>query len=98
MDWTLEDNMVDGLFFCATLTSRRGGHTPFVQSGAKTFDTGAEAFKLDPGCSWDGHSEGVGAGVEDENAESCRAVHPPRIPLVTHLLRRTARTYVVVVR
>jgi len=27
MDWTLEDNMVDGLFFCATLTSRRRGHT-----------------------------------------------------------------------
>ena len=23
MDWTLEDNMVDGLFFCATLTGRR---------------------------------------------------------------------------
>jgi len=23
MDWTLEDNMVDGLFLCATLTSGR---------------------------------------------------------------------------
>jgi len=23
MDWTLEDNMVDGLFFCATLTGRK---------------------------------------------------------------------------
>ena len=23
MDWTLEDNMVDGLFFCAILTGRR---------------------------------------------------------------------------
>ena len=34
MDWTLEGNMVDGLFFCATLTGRRGGHTPFVQAGA----------------------------------------------------------------
>jgi len=33
MDWTFEDDMVDGLFFCATaatLTSRRMGHTPFV--------------------------------------------------------------------
>jgi len=30
MDWTLEDSMVDGLFFCAALT----GHTPFVQAGA----------------------------------------------------------------
>jgi len=27
MDWTLEDDMVDGLFFCATLTGRRGGRT-----------------------------------------------------------------------
>ena len=30
MDWTFEDNMVDGLFFCATLTGRRDGHIPFV--------------------------------------------------------------------
>jgi len=27
MDWTLKDNMVDGVLFCATLTGRRGGHT-----------------------------------------------------------------------
>jgi len=33
IDWTLEDDMVDGLFFCAILTGRRGGHTPFVQAG-----------------------------------------------------------------
>jgi len=38
VDWTLKDNMVDGLFFCATLTGRRGGHTPFAQARAKTFD------------------------------------------------------------
>jgi len=35
MDWTVEDDMVDGLF-CATLTGRRGGHTPFIQAGAET--------------------------------------------------------------
>jgi len=46
--------MVDGLFFCATHTGRRGGHTPFVQ--AETSDTGAEAVKPDPGSSWEGHS------------------------------------------
>ena len=56
MDWTLEDTMVDGLFFCATLTGRRGGYTPFVQAGAETSDTGAEAVKPDPGSSWEGHS------------------------------------------
>jgi len=58
MDWTLEDNMVDGLFFCATLTGRRGGHTPFVQAGAETSDTGAEAVNPDPSSSWEGHSWG----------------------------------------
>ena len=57
MDWTLEDNMVDGLFFYAILTGRRGGHTPFLHTGAETSDTGAEAVKPDSGSSWEGHSE-----------------------------------------
>jgi len=73
--------MVDGLLICATLTDRRGGHTPFVQAGAETSGTGAEMVKTDPGASWDGHSRG-GGGVGDENAESCGVVCPPRIPLV----------------
>jgi len=81
--------------FCATLTGRRGGRTPFVQAGAETSNTGAEAFKPDPGFSWEGHSWGVGAGVRDENAESCGVVHPLRISLVIGPLRRT---YVVVVK
>jgi len=50
--------MVDGLFFCATLTGRRGGRTPFVQAGAETSDTGVEAVKPDPGSSWEGHCGG----------------------------------------
>jgi len=94
MDWTLQDIMVDGLF-CATLTGRRGGHTPFVQAGAETSDTGVEAFKPDPSSSGEGHSGSVGAGVGDENAESCGAVRPPRIPVV---IRPPRRMYVVVVR
>jgi len=49
MDWTLEDNMIDGLFFCATLTGRRGDHTLFVQAGAEMSDNDAEAVKPDPG-------------------------------------------------
>ena len=63
MDWTVKGNRVDGLFFCATLASRRGGHTPFVQAGVETPDTSAEAVKPDLGCSWEGHSEGVSASV-----------------------------------
>jgi len=58
MDRTLEDNMVDGLLFCATLTGRRGGHTPFVQAGAETSNTGAEVVEPDLGSSWEGHSRG----------------------------------------
>jgi len=51
MDWTLKDNVVDGLFFCATLTGHRGDHTPFVQAGVEMSNTNVELLKLDPGCS-----------------------------------------------
>jgi len=94
MDWTLKDNMVESLFFCATLTGRRGSHTPFVQAGAETPDTGAEVVKPDTGCSWEGHS-GVGADVGDENAEFCGVVRPLCVPLVISPMRGT---WVVVVR
>jgi len=87
--------MADGLFFCATLTGRKGGHTPFLRAGAETPDAGAEAVKSDPGSSREGRSWGMGAGVEDENDESCGIDCPLRIPLVIRPMRRT---YVVVVR
>ena len=93
MDWTLGDNMADGLFLCATLTSRRGGHTPFVQTGAEGSANGAEAVKPDPPCSWEGHCWKVGAGAGDESTESRKVVQPLRLPLVIRLERRT---YVVV--
>jgi len=57
--------MVDSLFFCATLTGRRKGHTLFVQAGAETPDTGAEAVKPNTGSSWEGHCGGVGSDVGD---------------------------------
>jgi len=50
--WTLEDNMVNDLFFCATLTVRRGGHTPSVQAEAEIWETGAEAVLPDTRFSW----------------------------------------------
>ena len=88
-------DMVNGLFFRATLTGRRGGHTPFVQTGVEKSDTGAEAVKPDTSSSWEGHSGWVGPGVGHENAESCGAVRPFRTPLMIRPLRGT---YVVVVR
>ena len=55
-----------------------GGHTPFLQAGVETSDTGAEAVKPDPGSSWEGHSDEVSAGVGDKCAESCKVVRPVR--------------------
>ena len=52
MDWTLEDHMADGLFFCTTLTGRRGEHTPFVRAGTEMSDLGANAVTPGPCCSW----------------------------------------------
>jgi len=89
MGWTLQDNVVNGLFFCTTLASRRGGHIPFVQAGSEASDTGAEAVKPDPGSSWEGHFEGMGTGVGDESAESCRVVRPLHTPLMIRPVRRT---------
>jgi len=88
--------MVGGLFFCTTLTGRRGGHTPFVQAGAETSNTSAKAVMPDPGsCCGVIPGGWVGAGVGDENAESCWVVRPLRIPL---MIRPVHRTFVVVVR
>jgi len=92
MDWTLEDDMVDGLF-CATLTGLRGGHTPFVQAGAESPDTGAEAVMPNPRCPWQGHSWRVSAGFESTEPRS--VVQPLRTPLV---IRPERRTSVVVCR
>jgi len=43
-----EDNTVNGLIFFTTLTSRRSIHTPFVQTGAETSDTEADAVLIRP--------------------------------------------------
>jgi len=77
----MEDNMVDGLFICATLTGRRGGHTSFVQAGAETSNIDVEAVKLDPGSSCKGHSRGW-VLVSGMKMQSCGVVCPPHIPLV----------------
>jgi len=87
--------MTDGLFFCATLAGRIGGHTPFVQAGAETSDTCGEAVKPDPRFSWKGHSRRVDAGAGDESTESHKVVRPLLLPLV---IRSERRTHAVVVR
>ena len=75
--------MVVGLFFCATLTGRRGGHIPFVQAGAETSNNGAESVKPDPGSSWEGHSGSVVvAGVWDCPPTPHSIGDPPSAPHV----------------
>jgi len=95
MNWTVKDNMVSALFFCVTLTSCKWRHTPFVQAGTETSDTGAEAVKPDPRLSWQGHSGKVGAHVGDESTESRSTLQP--LPILS-VIRPERRTSVVVVR
>jgi len=38
MDWTLEDNMVDGLFFCTILTDRKWAIAHLCQQEWKQTD------------------------------------------------------------
>jgi len=64
MDWTLDDDMFDSLFFCVTFTGRRGGQTAFVLTGAGKSDAGAEPVKSDPGCSWKGEGPLVTRGLD----------------------------------
>ena len=87
--------MVDGLFFCAPLRSRRRGHAPFVQAGVEASDTGAEVVELGLRCILKGHFRGVCAGVGVESAQSRSDVQPLRIPPV---ILPDRRMYVFVVR
>jgi len=66
---------------------------PIWTSRNRNAQLGAEMIKPDPGSSFEDHSRGVGAGVGDENVESCRIVHPPCIALMIHPVHRS---YVVV--
>jgi len=65
MNWTLEDNMVYGLVFCATLAGRRWRHTPFVQTEAETPNTSEQVVKLVPGFVWEVLSPGNGCRCQD---------------------------------
>jgi len=51
-------------FYYSTLTNRGSGHTPFMQTGAETSDTGAEVVEPDPHCSLQGYSRGLGRGCK----------------------------------
>jgi len=87
--------MVDSLFFCARLRSRRRGHAPFVQAGEEASDTGAEVVELDLRCFLRGHFRGVGPSVGDESTQSRSVVQPLRIPPV---ILPDRRMYVFAVR
>jgi len=46
MDWTFENNMVEGFLFCANFTNQGRRYHAFVQAGAETFDTGVEGHQI----------------------------------------------------
>ena len=80
MDWTLEDNVVDGLF-CAT-QAVGGGQAPFVQEGV-------EAVKPEPRCSWQGHFGRACAGIGDKSMEPRTVIQPLRIAWGIRPVHRT---------
>ena len=104
MDWTLVDGMDIGGQHGRRFVHLRHTHRPqrkpypicTVQAGAETSDTGAQAVKSDPSCSWEGHSRGWLSAFGDKNAESSEFVRPLRILLVIHPVSRTYFVYVVV--
>ena len=77
--------MAGGLFFCATLTGRRGGHTPFVRAGSETSDTGRlykQEKKRPTQLTYavlGSHSRSVGADVGDESTKPLSVVQPLRL-------------------
>jgi len=90
-------NMIDGLFFCVTLTGRRRGHTHLCKHGAEMSDTGAESVKPNPRCSWQGHSREGGCRCRGWKPESTefRGVFQPL--LITSVIRQDRRTSAYVV-
>jgi len=79
MDWTLKDNMAGGLFFCAILTGRRGGHTPFCASRSANVRHECGGGSAGPRCSWQSHSRRMGADVGDESTKPRSVVQPLRL-------------------
>jgi len=77
----MKDIMVNSLFHCATLQAIEGPH-PICVIRAEMSDTGAEAVKLDPHCSLQGHSRNVDVGIRDESRESCSVLQLHHIPSV----------------
>ena len=88
MDWTLED-MVDGLFFCATPTAAEEA-IPHLYKKELKRPTPVRRRLRGPTPFLGGSFEWVSdAGVGDESTESCRVVRPLCFPLVFRPLRPT---------
>jgi len=73
MDSRLNDNIVDSLCFCTTLTGRRGGHTHLHKQERK------RPTPVRRWLSWTQALLGrviLGVSAGDENAEFCGVVYP----------------------
>jgi len=84
IDWTVKDNMVNGLFFCATLTIRRRGHTPICVSRSGNVRHRCGGGQAGPTLFL------VGANVGNESTKYRSILQPLRIPLVIRPERLTS--------
>jgi len=87
--------MVNGLFFCDTLTGHRGSHTQLYSEELKRTTPVRRRLSRTRALLGRAIAGRKGTGVWNKNAESCRVGRPLCIPLV---IRSLPRTYVVVVR
>jgi len=78
------------VLLCHTHRPQRG-HTPFVQAGSETSDTGVEAVQPDLRCSWKSHSRSVVADVGDESTKPRSVVQPLRLRIPSRSTQSTAR-------
>ena len=80
---SVEQHRQWSVLLCHTHEPLRG-YIPFVKAGTETSNTGAEAVKPHPSCSWQGHSRRVGANVGNEGIEFCSVLQQLRIPSVIY--------------
>ena len=64
MDWTVKNNMVNGLFFCATSHKLQKGPYSICAGRIGNVRDGCGSGQPDLRCSWQGHSERMGADIE----------------------------------
>jgi len=88
MDWSIKDKMVNGLFFCATITSRRRAIPHLCKHDQKC--PTLVRRQLSQTHAVLGRAERGGANVKDGSTEYRCVILPPRIQLLIFPERHTS--------